>query len=142
VSNESGIAAHGVTVKLRVEASPDDIVMLPERRYPRRPTEIFDIRPWHPSMVMPSWSVDAVQLGDGWGVTMDVGKVQPRDRVFVDDALFLGATRDLDLALAGHIYGDNFEPQPVELHVECRTTVREMTREDLFELRNKSRKRT
>ncbi len=76
-------------------------------------------------------SVDYTLRGDTWNVEVRFGKVQPRATVWTDDELLIGIVDKREVVLTGQIFGDNFDPIPLELRIASDPTLRPMTLREL-----------
>ena len=69
--------------------------------------------------------------GDEWHIEITFSKVQPRSSVWTEDELLIGTVDAREVVLAGQIFGDNFDPVPIELTIVSEPTKRGMTVKDL-----------
>ena len=58
-------------------------------------------------------------------------KVQPGATAWTDDELLIGTLDEREVILSGHVFGDNLEPDPLELHIVSDPEIRDMTVKEL-----------
>jgi hypothetical protein len=133
VTNTSSVVATGVSAKL---TTPEIEEMQFFEHKAERPRYRFD----HSVASLPDVSlhsafrdasVDFTLRGGTWHVEITFGKVQPRATVWTDNELVIGIVDKREVVLTGSIFGDNFDPIPLELRIDSDPTVRPMTLEEL-----------
>lgn len=130
IRSKSSIAAMGVCVKLTTPHV--DHVLLPE------------YLPWRPrTRLGPTYAAEHLlartgeadleykRHGNLWHLEITFGRVQPGATIWTEEELLIGTIDEREVVLAGHIFGDNFEPVPLELRVASDPKVRDMTVKEL-----------
>lgn len=130
IRNKSSVPAMGICVKLTTPHV--DQVLLP------------DYLPWRPKARLgPTYAaehmlartgeqdVEYKRHGDLWHFEITFGKVQPGATIWTEDELLIGTIDEREVVLSGHVFGDNFEPVPLELRVVSDPKVRDMTVKEL-----------
>jgi hypothetical protein len=127
--NRSAVAAHGVRIEFRLPCA--DTILIDDRppRGPRKRLSPLDgINLTRPGDVP---EVSVKRYGDTWHIQISLGKIQPGAEVWTKEELHLGTLNATRVVLQGNVFGDNFDPVPVELAVDSSPTMRDMTSDDL-----------
>jgi hypothetical protein len=127
--NKSSTVAMGVRAELSFDASPDVMLAeyLPSLPEKRRYVSFNYDKIGHVGLSDVSYR----QHGKTFYVDVEFGKIQPRSDAWTGHELFIGTAATKKLILAGRIFGDNFEPVPIELRITSKATTRAMTVADL-----------
>ena len=136
--NKSATVALGVRAEFSFEASQE--IMLAEE-LPPHPKKHRHIPFSPPSVGNFGSDVSYRKHGNTYFLDVEFGKIQPRSDTWTGTELFIGTAQPKDLTLAGRVYGDNFEPVPLELHIRSKPTIRMMTTEDLEQKAKRARER-
>lgn len=126
IRNAGSVTAEDVRVVIRGKQT-DDLSLLDEHDHPKNRQQ-FGI----PTVLRSDVRVD--QHGDGWSVSVDVGKLQPKSDVWISDRWYVGARRPLQLDVEAKVFADNLpEPISVPLVIKITTTERIYYPEDFEE---------
>jgi hypothetical protein len=71
------------------------------------------------------------QCGEFWEVNVAFGKIQPRGTVWTSEPIFLGTTEPFDVVFDGRLFGDDFDPVPIQFTVHSVPESRRLTEEIL-----------
>jgi hypothetical protein len=128
-TNTSAVVAHGVRAVLTHRREQGVFLLQdPPARPPERRSLGADL---YASIVTGDGDVVVSEYGDEWHIEVRFGKIQPKASVWTTDELLIGTANAREVVLAGQIFGDNFEPVPIELKIVSEPTRRPMTMDDL-----------
>ena len=123
VTNRSAVIASGVCVRLTTPFV--DRLFLREEQPERPQSRTYSFGPLSNPTV--NRDVECARHGDLWHIDVTFGKVQPGATVWSEDELLIGTLDERQVVLSGHIFGDNFQPEPLEVRIDSRPALRDMT---------------
>lgn len=131
VSNDSAVSADDVVVELSVDRLPG-IVILDRTRLIERP-RYEGITTIHESLAKqnaPRPDVAVEVFDRAFRVAAKLGHIRPGSTGITRDALFVGATTSVEIAIAATILARDVLPTELMLRVNVETTHREMNADD------------
>lgn len=102
--------------------------------YPQRPAKSFigTVTPLSALLARRPSSVSVVRHRDTWRVTVDMGKIRPKDSAWMEEPFYVGSKSNCSLELNARVFAENLPvPSTVPLVVKIKTKIRAITPEDL-----------
>lgn len=118
VHNKSSAIADNLRIEI-INNKNSDIKIhesLPNKTYKDEHQNIgFRIRP----IGQPRSPIDIAYHGKGWTLNIDIGSVQPKSSIWLNEHFFLGATNQDKFRIEAFIYADNLpEPSKIDLDID------------------------
>jgi hypothetical protein len=123
----SRVIASGVCVRLTAPFVDQLVLREDQPERPRSHVHPFSSLP----NIVVNRDVEFARHGNLWHIDLTFGKVQPGATVWSGDELLIGTIDERVVVLSGQIFGDNFEPEPLDLRIDSRPTFRDMTVSEL-----------
>ncbi len=117
VHNAGSILAEGVRVEILIEDSHGNLILRDASEIPNEPSA--DMILSHIPQPVFNLDVNVQRSREGWIVTAELGKIQPKASVHTSCGLYIGARIVTELKIAAKLFADNL-PSPRE----CELTIK------------------
>ena len=115
--NKSNTIAENLRIEIINDTNSDIKIYdkLPDKTHKDEHRNIgFKIRP----IGQPKSPIDIVYHGKGWTLNIELGSVQPKSSIWLNEHFFLGATKQEEFKIEAFIYADNLpEPSKIDLAI-------------------------
>ena len=132
MTNAGDVTALDVRLVFDIPDTDDVFTLLDCDDFPEPPKAHYD----HYGMAsMPSVhardTLSVRRIGDTWRVQCLFGKIQPKDTVWLDDDLLIGAAKSIDLTVQAKIFADNLgQPLSAQCLLKFEVEYRDVTLEE------------